>query len=76
MTWYAPSASGDTTGIVVKMHYGIDQATKRVSELDLGISDWDLGQRDESMAYNARLKAEREGELQAKEANKSDVVKF
>lgn len=76
LTWFAPNASGNATGIVLNMSFGVDQETKLVSKLNLSIGDYDLATRDESMARDARLKEERETALQKIEATKSDVAKF
>ncbi len=76
LTWFLPSKRGGPTSAALKARFKIDRETGLVGYLGLGISDWDLGHYDESVAYDARLKAERQAALRKEEENKSDEIKF
>lgn len=76
MTWWLKGKLGGTSRACLKGSYGVDRETGRVKSVSFGLSDWDLGHRDESMGYDARLRAGREAEARKIEENTSDTLKF
>ena len=76
MTWWLKGKLGGTSRACLKGRYGVDRETGRVKSVSFGISDWDFGHRDESMAHDARLQAGREAEARKIEENTSDKLKF